>query len=114
MSHYAYVNPYTHIVEKVLVIEKDMIDSGEFGEPGNFVSCSHEGNTCFPGIGYHYLPRSFNSKVKITNCFIPPCPDPDFYFHTDTWSWGPSRPNLKAGSLKNKIKNFLLDFFPKI
>ena len=113
MSHYAYVNPYTHLVEKVLVIERDMIDTGEFGEPKNFISCSHNGNTCFPGIGYHYLPKSFVSKEKINNCFIPPSPNPDFYFHTDTWTWGPERPILKTESLKNKIKRLLLDFFHK-
>ena len=113
MSHYAYVNPYTHIVEKVLVIDQEMINSGEFGDPENFVSCSHEGNTCFPGIGYHYLSRSFNSKVKVKNCFLPPCPNPNFYFNTESWTWGPERPVLISSSLKNKIKNFLLDFFHK-
>ena len=113
MSHYAYVNPYTHLVEKVLVIEKDMINSGEFGEPENFVSCSHRGNTCFPGIGYHYFPRSLNSKTKITKCFLSPSPNPEFYFDTETWAWGPGQPVMNKYRLIDRVKNFLLDFFSK-
>ena len=111
MSHYAYVNPYTHIVEKVLVIEKDMIDTGEFGDPENFIQCSYTNN--FPGIGYHYLKKSFNSKVSSRNCFIPPCPNPNFYFHENSWSWGPGRLMLNKYGLMDRVKKFLLDFFKK-
>ena len=111
MSHYAYVNPYTHIVEKVLVIEKDMVDTGEFGDPENFIECSYTGN--FPGIGYHYLKKSFNSKVLSTHCFIPPSPNPNFHFHENSWSWGPGRPIMNKYRFIDRVKKFLLDFFPK-
>ena len=111
MSHYAYVNPYTHIVEKVIVIEKNMIDSGDFGDPENFIECSYTGN--FPGIGYHYLKKSFNSKVQSTHCFIPPSPNPNFYFHEDSWSWNPICPIMNKYGFIDQVKKLLLDFFSK-
>lgn len=109
MSHYAYVNPFTHIVEKVLVIDQEMIETGEFGDPRNFVSCSYTQN--FPSIGYHYLTKSFNSKVKLRNCFIPPKPGPEYYFNQDSETWEFGNSELKKISIKTQVKNFLLDFF---
>lgn len=94
MAHYAYVNPYTNQVEKILVIEKNQVKSGLFGDPNNFVECSYNRNTgmLFPGIGYHYIKKSFNSKIKLKNVFLPPRPFISWNFDENTWSWQPPVP----------------------
>ena len=116
MSHFAYVNPYTHIVERVLVIEQDAIDTGNFGNPKNFVECSLSGEfrKCYPGEGFHYLKQSLNSDIKVSDCFIPPSPSPEHYFHEDTWSWSPDPPSEKKfTSLLGKFKKKMLDISSK-
>ena len=116
MSHFAYVNPYTHLVEKVIVIEEDMIETGEFGDPKNFIQCSYNGEFrgCYPGVGYHYLDRSINSDITLKDCFIPPCPTPGYFFHEKTWNWHPDPPSEKKfSSLLGKFKKKMLDISSK-
>lgn len=94
MAHYAYINPYTNQVEKVLVIEKKQIKSGMFGDPNNFVECSYNRNVgkLFPGVGYHYIRKSINSKIKAKNVFLPPRPYISWIFNENSWSWQPPIP----------------------
>lgn len=91
MSHYAYINPYTKQVEKVLVIDKAQIKSGAFGNPKNFVKCSYtaEFGKVFPGVGYYYVPWSFKTNPEETNVFIPPRPFLSWQFNDKTWTWEP-------------------------
>lgn len=110
MSHFAYVNPYTHTVEKVIIIEQDAIDSGNFGDPKNFIECSPSGEfrKCYPAEGFYYVKESFNPDIKVSDCFIPPCPSPGYYFHEETWTWSPNPPSEKKfigflGKFKKKI-----------
>lgn len=94
MSHYAYVNPYTNQVEKVLVIEKEQIKKGSFGEPKNFKECSYTGKIgkVFPGIGYHYFEKQSLLNFKKEYYFVPPRPYLSWQFDENSWSWYPPKP----------------------
>lgn len=99
MAHYAYVNPYTNQVEKIIVIEKKQVNSGLFGDPKNFVECSYNQRIgkVFPGIGYYYIEKSFNSKIKHRKVFIPPRPYMSWKFSEEMWCWIPPVPKPDDG-----------------
>lgn len=101
MSHYAYVNPYTNQVEKVLVIDNKQIKTGKFGNPKNFKKCSYTKKTgkLFPGVGYYYVEPSSIFDIKSNYYFVPPRPFLSWQFDEESWSWKPPKPypndNLK-------------------
>ena len=118
MSHYAYVNPYTHQVEKVLVIEKSLIKTGRFGDPKNFKQCSYTGKIgkVYPGIGYHCIEKPFSKCI-----FVPPRPYLSWNFNETSWSWQPPVPHPQDGhqytwieSIKDwKIKPKTITILPR-
>lgn len=118
MSHYAYVNPYTNQVEKILVIDKNKIKSGLFGDPKNFVECSYSGKIrkVFPGMGYHYIPKSFGLGSKVNDVFVPPRPYMSWNFDEKTWSWVPPvpYPEDKRKYVWNELKKDWIPFVKTI
>ena len=95
MSHFAYINS-KGIVEKVIVAEQDVIDSGFFGNPLRWIQTSY--NTIggvhklngiplrknFAGIGFFYNP--------ILDAFIPPKPYNSWILNEDTCLWESPKP----------------------
>jgi len=96
MSHFAYVE--NGIVTKVLVIEQDVIDTGLFGNPGNWVQTSY--NTVggvhrlggiplrknYAGIGFVY--------DSVRDAFYSPQPAPDWTFDEESCTWIEPAPAL--------------------
>ena len=118
MAHYAYVNPYTNQVEKVLVIDKKEIKTGLFGDPNNFIECSYNQKIgkVFPGIGFYYIRKPINSKIKHKNVFVPPRPSLNRNFNESIWSWEAPLPipnNGKNYIWSDKDNNWIV-YKPKI
>jgi len=87
MGHYAEVR--SGVVQRVIVADQALIDSGHLGDPTQWVACSYNANIhgCFPGIGF-----TFDGLV-----FKPPQPDPTWIFDTDRCAWEPpGRPTTTA------------------
>jgi hypothetical protein len=95
MSHFAKINK-DNIVTEVLVIEQDVIDTGLFGDPKQWIQTSYNtsggqhllGKTPlrknYAGIGYSYDP--------VRDAFIPPKPFNSWILNEDTCVWGPPIP----------------------
>lgn len=94
MSHFAKV--INNIVQEVLVIEQDVIDTGLFGEPSLFIKTSYntrggqhpEGRPLrknYAGIGYTY--------DTVRDAFIPPQPYPSWLLNEETCLWDPPIPH---------------------
>jgi hypothetical protein len=89
MSHFAYVE--NGIVTKVLVIEQDVINTGLFGNPGNWVQTSYNtfggvhrlGGTPlrknYAGIGFVY--------DSVRDAFYAPQPSPEWTLDEETCTW---------------------------
>lgn len=99
MAHFAQIDEHS-IVTRVIVVEQDVIDSGEFGDPASWVQTSYntrggihyDPNTNTPsedqskalrknyaGIGYTY-------DVGL-DAFCPPRPYPSWELDTQTCLW---------------------------
>lgn len=100
MSHFAKV--INNIVQEVLVIEQDVIDSGLFGEPSLFIQTSYntyggqhpEGRPLrknYAGIGYTY--------DTARDAFIPPQPYPSWLLNEETCLWDPPVPYPSDGEI---------------
>ena len=98
MSHFAKV--VNNIVQEVLVIEQDVIDTGLFGEPSLFIQTSYnthggqhpEGRPLrknYAGIGYTY--------DAARDAFIPPQPYPSWLLNEETCLWDPPVPHPNDG-----------------
>ena len=88
MSHFAEIDPNTNRVLRVIVIEQEMLDTGNWGDPANWVQTSY--NTVagkhnlggvplrknYAGIGYTY--------DKVRDAFIPPKPHPSWVLKEDS------------------------------
>jgi len=95
MSNYAYVNGGK--VERVLVIEQDVIDTGLFGEPSQFVQTSyntrggiHYGQDGQPdgGIALRANYAGIGDTYDAVNdVFYAPKPDPDWTISAPDWIW---------------------------
>jgi hypothetical protein len=100
MSNFAYVPTIENdksIVEDVIVIDQDIIDTGAFGNPSNYVQTSyntrggiHYGQDGQPdggvalranyaGIGYTY--------DSVNDVFYAPQPYPSWIISAPTWEW---------------------------
>lgn len=89
MSHFAKVE--NGIVTQVIVVEQDVIDTGLFGDPSQWVQTSYNtsggvhitGGTPlrknYAGIGYTY--------DAIRDAFIPPKPFPSWVLNDTTCLW---------------------------
>lgn len=92
MSHFAEIDGENKVV-RVLVAEKDFIDSGALGDPARWIQTSYntKGNVHlldgtplrknFAGIGYSYDP--------IRDAFIPPQPYESWLLNEETCLWEP-------------------------
>jgi hypothetical protein len=100
MSHFAKV--INNIVQEVLVIEQDVIDTGMFGEPSLFMQTSYnthggqhpEGRPLrknYAGIGYTY--------DATRDAFIPPQPYPSWTLNEDTCLWESPVPYPSDGEI---------------
>jgi hypothetical protein len=94
MAHYAQV--IDDIVQQVLVIEQETIDSGLVGDPSQWIQTSyntHGGQhrlggiplrKNYAGIGYTY--------DSVRDAFIPPQPYPSWQLDQETCLWNPPKP----------------------
>jgi hypothetical protein len=98
MSHFAKV--VNGIVEEVLVIEQDVIDTGIFGSPSLWVQTSyntHGGQhpqnqplrKNYAGVGYTY--------DAVRDAFIAPQPYPSWLLDEDTCLWDAPVPRPQDG-----------------
>lgn len=95
MSHFAFIDE-NDIVQQVLVIEQDVVDTGLFGDPTRWVQTSYNtrggihlyGKTPlrknYAGIGYFYC--------RQRDAFIPPQPYRAWILNENTCLWEPPIP----------------------
>lgn len=99
MSHFAEINS-EKIVQRVLVVEQEFIDTGKLGDPQNWIQTSY--NT---RAGVHYAPNSNTPDDGVAlrknyagvgytydttrDAFIPPKPYPSWTLDEDTCQWEP-------------------------
>jgi len=97
MSHFAEIDG-DGIVQRVIVIEQDMIDSGNWGDPNNWIQTSYNTKG-----GVHYAPNSTEPDGGVAlrknyagvgykydterDAFIPPQPYPSWVLDEDTCQW---------------------------
>jgi len=108
MSHFAFVN-LQGTVEKVIVAEQDVIDSGLFGPSSSWIQTSY--NT-YGGV--HYGPdRNPDSGIPlrknyaavgytydlVRDAFIAPQPYPSWYLDEQTCLWEPPVPHPNDGKM---------------
>lgn len=95
MAHFAKINS-DNIVEQVIVIEQEVLNTGHWGDPKDWVQTSYNthggvhtlGGTPlrknFAGIGYTY--------DKVRDAFIPPKPFNSWVLNEDTCLWDAPTP----------------------
>ena len=97
MSHFAKIDK-DGIVQKVIVIEQDVLDSGNWGNPNNWIQTSYNTRG-----GIHYAPNSNNADGGVAlrknyagigdkydkerDAFIAPQPFPSWTLNGDTCLW---------------------------
>lgn len=81
MAHYARVEK--GIVTQIIVAEQEMIDSGRFGNPSDWVQTSYNHNIRknYATIGGRY--------DRLRDAFIPVKPFASWIFNEDTCRWDP-------------------------
>ena len=101
MSHFAEIKD--GIVQRVIVIEQDVLDSGNWGDLNNWIQTSYNTKG-----GVHYAPNSNNPDSGIAlrknyagkgytydqtrDAFIPPQSYPSWLLNEDTCCWEPPTP----------------------
>lgn len=100
MSHYAHIT--NGIVDQVIVIEADVLATGHWGDPSEWIQTSyntyggiHNGGGTplrknFAGIGYSY--------DLVRDAFIPPKPFTSWVLNEDTCQWGAPTPMPTDGA----------------
>ena len=97
MSHFAEIDN-DNIVQRVLVVDQDFIDSGRLGDPNNWVQTSYNTRG-----GVHYAPNSSEPDGGVAlrknyagvgytydtsrDAFIPPKLYPSWVLNEDTCQW---------------------------
>ena len=97
MSHFAKIDK-DGIVQKVIVIEQDILDSGNWGDPNNWIQTSYNTRG-----GVHYAPNSNDADGGVAlrknyagigykydeerDAFIAPQPFPSWTLNEDTCLW---------------------------
>jgi hypothetical protein len=97
MSHFAEIDG-DGMVQRVIVIEQDVLDSGNWGDPNNWIQTSYNTRG-----GIHYVPNSNDpddgvalrknyagkgyTYDKTRDAFIPPQPYPSWNLNEDTCQW---------------------------
>ena len=104
MAHFAQINK-NNIVERVLVIDQEQVNTGAFGEPSSWIQTSY--NTqggkhilgCIPlrknyaGIGFTYDQKR--------DAFIPPQPFSSWTLNEETCNWNSPIPYPEDGKFYN-------------
>lgn len=90
MSHYAEVDERGNVL-RVIVAEKDFIDSGAVGDPSRWVQTSYNRSfrKNFAGIGFTY--------DKVRDVFIPPKTFPSWKLDESTANWKSPKPHPNNG-----------------
>ena len=102
MGHFARMDK-DGIVVQVIVIEKDMLDTGHWGDPNDWVQTSYNTRG-----GVHYAPNSREPDGGVAlrknyagkgytydpdkDAFIAPKPFPSWVLNEDTCRWNPPTP----------------------
>jgi len=83
MAHYAKIQ--NGIVTQIIVAEQEMIDSGRFGHPSNWVQTSYNSNIRknYASIGGRY--------DRLRDAFIPKKPFASWIFNEETCRWDPPK-----------------------
>ena len=97
MSHFAKIDK-DGIVQRVIVIEQDILDSGNWGDPNNWIQTSYNTRG-----GVHYAPNSNDADGGVAlrknyagigykydaerDAFIAPQPFPSWTLNEDTCLW---------------------------
>jgi hypothetical protein len=97
MSHFAKIDK-DGIVQRVIVIEQDVLDSGNWGDPNNWIQTSYNTRG-----GVHYAPNSNDADGGVAlrknyagigykydaerDAFIAPQPFPSWTLNEDTCLW---------------------------
>ena len=97
MSHFAKIDK-DGIVQRVIVIEQDILDSGNWGDPNNWIQTSYNTRG-----GIHYAPNSNDADGGVAlrknyagigdkydaerDAFIAPQPFPSWTLNEDTCLW---------------------------
>jgi len=112
MTHFAYVPNIVYgvgTVERVLVIEQDVIDTGLFGEPSAFYQTSyntrggiHYGSDGQPSANQSQALRKNFAGIGYTldlnrNAFIPPKDFPSWLLNEDSCLWEAPAPMPNDG-----------------
>lgn len=101
MAHYAHINK-DDIVDQVIVIEADVLATGLWGDPSEWVQTSYrtqanqhpEGRPLrgnFAGIGYKY--------DRANDVFYAPQPFPSWVLNQATWTWEAPTPMPTDGKM---------------
>lgn len=100
MAHFAHVNA-DGIVDQVIVIEQDVLNTGLWGDPAEWIQTSYntvagthtQGGVAlrknFAGVGYTY--------DKVRDAFIPPKPFASWVLDEATCQWNPPVPMPTEG-----------------
>ena len=107
MSHFAEIDG-DGIVQRVIVIEQNVLDSGNWGDPSNWIQTSYNTRG-----GVHYAPNSNAPDDGIAlrknyagtgytydstrDAFIPPKEFPSWILDEDTCQWDPPTPRPDDG-----------------
>ena len=109
MSYFAKIDS-DGIVVQVIAIEKDMLDTGNWGDPNDWVQTSYNTRG-----GVHYAPSSIEpdggialrknyagigyTYDKVRDAFIPPKSYPSWVLDEDTCQWNAPTPMPDDGNL---------------
>ena len=90
MAHYAKIDK-NNIVTKVLVIDEETVNSGEFGNPLSWIQTSYNTNEGQHSLGGTPLRKNFAgigmTYDKDKDAFIPQQPYPSWILDEDTCLW---------------------------
>ena len=111
MSHFAEINS-DNIVQRVLVIDQETVNTGAWGSPDNWVQTSYNTRG-----GVHYAPNSHTPDGGVAlrknyagvgytydatrDAFIPPQPFASWTLDDDTCQWNPPTPYPDDGKRYN-------------
>jgi hypothetical protein len=103
MAHYAQV--IDGIVQQVLVIEQDVIDTGLFGDPSQWIQTSYNTRAGEHLLGGTPLRKNFAGIGSIydaeRDAFYTPQPYPSWIFDENTCVWFPPTPMPEDGKYYN-------------
>jgi hypothetical protein len=88
MSYFAQIDS-NNTVTRVLVVEREFIDTGRLGDPSTWLETGFNIRKNYAGIGYTY-----NESI---DAFVPPKPFDSWTLDDDTGLWDPPVPPPTGG-----------------